>query len=273
MSEIRANGIKHFYEFHGEGDGVPLVLIAGMGGASSFWAPQVAALSRHRRVLVYDQRGTGRSDRVLVHSIEQLADDLLRLLDALKISTVDLIGHSTGGAIALVISALHPKRVRSLVLYASVHRADGYRRRIWGLRKTILARLGPEIYAQTTSLFFYPPEYVAGHDDVLKAAEARSASSEISSPEIMTSRIDSILNFEFVEPLSHIQARTLVCCAQDDMLTPAYFSKEIASLIPGAQLTLLEKGGHAFSRSRPDEFNDMVLTFVNSPVSLTSMPN
>jgi len=154
--------------------------------------------------------------------------------------------------------------VRSLVLYASVHRADAYRRRVWGLRKLILQRLGPEVYARTTSLFFYPPEYVAQNDAEIQLAEQRVAASEVPAPEIQASRIDAILNFEHVEPLSRVKAPALVYCAEDDMLTPAYFSREIASLIPGARLTLVPRGGHAFSRSRTREFNDTVLTFLAS---------
>lgn len=262
MAEIKANGIMHRYEFHGDKEGIPLVLIAGMGGAGSFWLPQLDALSRDRTVLVYDQRGTGGTERVHVQSIEQLADDLEALLDALNIPRADMLGHSTGGAIAQVVAGRNPGRVNSLMLYASIHRADAYRRRIWGLRKLILEKLGPEVYAQTTSLFFYPPEHVARNDEALRAVEARSAAKEIAAADIMASRIEAILNFTFEDELPRIQARTLVCCAKDDMLTPAYFSQEIAALIPGAKLELWESGGHAFSRSHPDEFNQLALSFL-----------
>jgi len=262
VAEIKANGIVHRYEIHGGKEDIPLVLIAGMGGAGSFWQPQLDALSRHRTVLVYDQRGTGGTERVTVKSIEQLADDLEALLDALNIPRADMLGHSTGGAIAQVVAARNPDRVGSLMLYASIHRADAYRRRIWGLRKLILEKLGPEVYAQTTTLFFYPPEHVARNDEALKAVEARSASKELAAADIMASRIDAILAFSFEDQLRRIRARTLVCCAKDDMLTPAYFSCEIAALIPGAELTLWNSGGHAFSRSHPGEFNQLALSFL-----------
>ncbi|ARP84209.1 hypothetical protein CAL12_27595 [Bordetella genomosp. 8] len=262
MPHIQANGISHAYDLHGPADGAPLVLIAGMGGTGSYWQPQLDAFSAGRRVLVYDQRGTGGTERVPVRDIHQLADDLLALMDGLDIASADLVGHSTGGAIAQVIAARQPERVSRLVIYASIHRADAYRRRVFGLRKKILQELGPEVYAQATSLLFYPPEYVAEHDLALRAVEQRSATSEISAPEIMFSRIDSILAFDFAAELKKIRARTLVCCAEDDMLTPAYFSREIAAAIPGARLRLKNRGGHAWSRSDVADFNRMVLDFL-----------
>lgn len=264
MAKITANGISVEYALHGPEDGPALVFIAGMGGAGSFWNPQLEAFARTHRVLVYDQRGTGGTARVKVDNVEQLADDLIALMRALGIEKADLVGHSTGGAIAMVLAVKAPELARSLVLYASVHRADAYRHRVWGLRKLILQQLGPEVYARTTSLFFYPPEYVAQNDAAIQQAEQRAASGEVPAPEIQASRIDAILNFEFVEPLANVKAPTLVYCAEDDMLTPAYFSREIAGLIPNARLVLLPRGGHAFSRSRAEEFNETVLGFVNS---------
>ena len=264
MSQIKVNGISVQYEMHGPENGAQVVLIAGMGGAGSFWTPQLEEFSKKHRVLVYDQRGTGGTQRVEVESIEQMADDLLALLQALGIHQAHLVGHSTGGAIAMVVASRAPFLVRSLVLYASIHKADAYRRRIWGLRKQILQQLGPEVYAQTTTLFFYPPEYIAVNDEAIKQAEQRSAAGEIPSAEIQASRIDAILGFQFVEPLKEISVPVLVYCAEDDMLTPAYFSREIASLIPGAALEVIPRGGHAFSRSLTSQFNARVLDFLNT---------
>lgn len=262
MPILQANGIDHYYEWHGEDAGIPVALVAGMGGAGSYWAPQLADFAARHRVLVTDQRGTGRSTRCKVDSIEQLADDFVALLDALKVEKVHFVGHSTGGAIGQVVAVRHPARIASLVLYASIHKADPYRHRVWGLRKRILEVMGPEIYAQTTSLFFYPPEYIAANDEALRAVEARTAAGELSAPEIMGSRIESILKFNIGPELGKVRAPTLVVCAEDDLLTPAYFSREMAELIPAAQLKLFAKGGHAFSRSHTAEFNALVLGFL-----------
>jgi aminoacrylate hydrolase len=262
MSTAMANGIRHSYTMTGERREVPVALVAGMGGAASFWNPQIPVLAERFQVLAYDQRGTGGTEHVAVRDIDQLADDFVALLDVLHIPVVHFVGHSTGGAIGMSVAVRYPGRIRSMVLYASVHRADAYRRRVWGLRKQILRDLGPSVYAQTTSLFFYPPEYVSAHDAALQAVEARSAAGEISSPDIMASRIDAILAFDIANRLHEIDIPVQVLCAQDDMLTPAYFSREIARLIPGAELQLWEHGGHAFSRSCEADFNTALLGFL-----------
>jgi aminoacrylate hydrolase len=175
---------------------------------------------------------------------------------------VHFVGHSTGGAIGMAVAARHPERLRSMLLYASVHRADDYRRRVWGHRKRVLQQMGPHAYAQTTSLFFYPPEYIAANSEALQAAEIRAAEREVSAPEIMASRIDAILGFDIAAALPAVGVPTLVFCAEDDLLTPAYFSREIAGLIPGAQLQLVPHGGHAYSRSQPEPFNTLVAEFI-----------
>lgn len=263
LPRVRANGIEHHVEIGGiEGPDDPVILVAGMGGALSYWGPNFAALGARHRVVAYDQRGTGRTDRVPVASIDQLADDLAALMDALGIARAHLVGHSTGGAIGLVLAARRPERVRSLVAYASIAGADAYRRRVWGLRKRILQTLGPEVYAQTTSLFFYPPAYIAANDVALREAEQRTATQDLGSADIMASRIDAILAFDFARELGRITAPTLVVCAKDDLLTPAYFSEAIAAGVPGARLALLDSGGHALSRSRPEDFNRIVLDFL-----------
>lgn len=268
MALLHVNGIEQWFEWHGkDAAGVPVALVAGMGGASTYWGPQIQSISSRYRTLVYDQRGTGKSSRTPVASIEQLADDFIAMLDLLEVDKVHLVGHSTGGAIGQVVAVRYPNRLASLVLYASIHRADDYRHRIWGLRKSILEHMGPEVYAQTTSLFFYTPEYINRHHKELLEVEARTASTELTTPEVMVSRIDAILRFDVSGQLAQIVVPTLVVCARDDLLTPAYFSESIAQAIPGSELVLLDRGGHAYSRSHPEAFNDLLTSFLVKQIS------
>jgi aminoacrylate hydrolase len=261
VASIIANGITHGYDLLGEVGGTPVALVPGMGGAASYWAPQLASLASTHRVLSYDHRGIGRTTRVPVRDIDELADDFVGLLDALDIPAVHFVGHSTGGAIGLSVAVRHPGRISSMLLYASIHRADAYRRRVFALRRRILEEMGPEEYARTTSLLFYPPAYVAANAAALEAGEVRAVA-EIGTPEIMNSRFDAILNFDIAARLCEVRVPTLVLCAQDDMLTPAYFSREIAASIPGAELRLWESGGHALSRTRPAEFEAVLREFL-----------
>ena len=80
--------------------------------------------------------------------------------------------------------------------------------------------------------------------------------------EIVTSRIDAIVDFDRTADLPRIKTRTLVICARDDFVTPAYFSEALAARIPGARLKILAKGGHCASETALDEFNKAVLDFL-----------
>ena len=259
MPVLAANGIETYYEVHGSGS--PVLLTAGLGGAGTYWRDQVAPFAEKHTVIVYDQRGTGRSSHVPVASISELASDALALLDALKLDRVHYVGHSTGGAIGQAIALDRPERLKSLVLYATVHRSDPFRRRIWSLRKAVLAEMGAKAYAQLTSLVLYPPAWIAANDAQMAAEEA-VAERMLSKPEIMTSRIDAILAHDRADELARIGAPTLVLCARDDLMTPAYFSQDIAARIPKAELVLLDGGGHACSKTEAGEFNRHVLGFI-----------
>src|SRR4029077_6535931 len=81
-------------------------------------------------------------------------------------------------------------------------------------------------------------------------------------PDIVAGRIDAIVGFDRTAELGTIKTPTLVTCAKDDFLTPPYFTRELARLIPGAELLLLERGGHCASETNLREFNDAVLTFI-----------
>jgi hypothetical protein len=107
MPTLSIGDAELYYEDTGSGE--PLLLVPGLSGRGSFWANQVAELSRDFRVVIHDHRGTG-AQRALAHphSVEQMADDVLRLMDGLGIEAAHLVGHSTGGAIGQVIALEHP---------------------------------------------------------------------------------------------------------------------------------------------------------------------
>lgn len=260
MPSLTANGIEQYYEIHGEGE--PLVLVAGMGGTANYWAEQVSHFARNRRVLVYDHRGTGRTTHAPVDSIDQLAADLSALLDALGFEHVDLVGHSAGGNIGQIIAIDEPQRIRKLVLYASTTHGDPYRAKVWRVRRAILEKLGPELYGDMTSIMLYPPRWIAENHERLEQQQALQASM-LPPADIMATRIEAIQAFDRRSDLGRIAGETLVVCARDDVQTPLYFSEALAAAIPAARLAVIEYGGHACSRTVPEEFNELVSTFLN----------
>ena len=96
------------------GKGTPVLLVSGLGGVGNYWAPNIPAFSQKYQVVIHDHRGAGQSSRSLIrYSVDQMASDVLALMDKLGIDKAHLVGHSTGGAIGQTVAATHPERLIS----------------------------------------------------------------------------------------------------------------------------------------------------------------
>ena len=261
MPKAQFGDVEIFYETHGSGE--PILLVPGLGGVGSYWNPNIPAFAARHRVIVHDHRGTGQSTRSKIkYSVDQMTDDLLRLMDHLKIERAHLVGHSTGGAIGQTLAAKRPERLASLVLYATWTKCDPFFARVFEARRTLLMTAGAAAYVRSTPVFLYPDWWV---NQNLKLIEEREKVVIQNFPpaEIVASRIDAIVDFDRTADLPKIKTRTLVICARDDILTPPYFSKELAKRITGATLRILDKGGHCASETALEEFNKAILGFID----------
>ncbi len=253
------DGDRLYYEVHG--DGPALALVPGLSGVGSFWAPHLTGLSRRFKVVVHDHRGAGRSSRPAIdYAIEQMADDLVQLLDGLGIERAHLIGHSAGGAIGQTLAIDRPERIGRLVLSATWTAADAYFRRLFEVRVGIF-RQGAAAYQRANTLFFWPAWWVRDHAAELALREA-AAARDMPPAEIMLNRVEAILRFDRRADLARIQAPTLIIAAGDDVVTPPYFSEELGRLIPGAETRILPQGGHFFPQVFPESYQKIVLEFL-----------
>lgn len=125
---VEVNGLRMYYESHGSG-GVPLVLLHGaFSSIHNSFGSILPALSAGRRVIGFDFQAHGRTadiERPL--RLDSLADDIVAAMDALEIENFDLLGYSTGAAVALLIAVHHPQRVRKLIPMSATYRLDGIR--------------------------------------------------------------------------------------------------------------------------------------------------
>ena len=262
MPSVSIGDAEIYYEEAGQGE--PLFLVPGLSGQGSFWAHQVEAFKDRFRVIVHDHRGAGRSTHSHIkYSVERMADDVLRLMDTLRIESAHLVGHSTGGAIGQVIALDHARRLRSLVLSATWAGPDPYFRRLFEVRKETLLTLGIEAYLRASVLVLAPPDWVSRNDAAL--TELHRAQSAAWPPrEIVASRIDAIVAFDRRARLGDIRVPTLVVVAQDDMVTPKFYSDELAKAIRGASYVVLDGGGHFAPQILPEPYNRSVGAFLDA---------
>jgi len=262
MPRISIGDCSLYYER--QGLGFPVLFISGLGGFASFWQEQIATFGKRFEVVTFDHRGIGQSDEARIgYTVDRMAADVISLMNALEIRRAHVVGHSTGGAIAQVMAIEHPNRLAAVVLSATWTKADAYFRRLYTFRKEVLQRLGPSSYLQSATLYWYPSWWVARNNERLRQMEAQSLAT-FAPIEIVTGRIDAMLAFDRTSELGRIKTPTLVIGAEDDIVTPAYFSEELARLIPGAEVKLFPRGGHFLTHVRPREYNNAVLPFLVS---------
>jgi aminoacrylate hydrolase len=262
MPRISIGECSLYYER--QGMGFPVLFITGLGGYASFWQEQAGAFAKRFEVVTFDHRGIGQSDPARMgYTVDRMAVDAIALLDALEIDRAHVVGHSTGGAVAQVLAIEYPNRLASAVLSATWTKADAYFRRLYALRKEILERLGASIYLQSATLLWYPSWWIARNNEKLRQIEAQHLAT-FAPTEIVINRIDAMLAFDRTSQLGRIKTPTLVIGAEDDIVTPYYYSEELARLIPGAEVKLFPRGGHFLVHVRAREFNNAVLPFLVS---------
>ena len=249
-----------YYEEHGAGP--PLLLVAGLGGVGAYWRPQLATFSQRFRVIVHDHRGCGQSTRSEIgYSIDQMAADLLALMDHLGLKRAHLLGHSTGGAIGQTIAITQPSRLISLILYATWTRADTFMARVMRARKTLLEAAGADAYIELTPCLLFPDWWLNQNPEKLAALD-RVTRESFPSVAIAASRCQAVIDFDRTSELGSIATPTLVIGVRDDFLTPFYYSMELAQRIKGADLVAIEQGGHCASQVDPEAFEKAVLGFL-----------
>ncbi len=241
----------------------PLLLSPGLGGLGSFWRPQLAALQQRYRVILYDHRGTGASQRTLPHPYggDELALDLRRILDGLGISRASIIGHAAGGIAGLQLALLHPERVARLVVINGWAVADPHFKRCFEIRTAIYHASGALAYLKAQPLFLFPATWISRHLAELDA-QAASHAADFQDEATLLARISLLAGFDIQDRLTEITCPVLLLAAEDDMLVPCDCSSRLAEALPAARLILMPRGGHAMTVTEPDRVNAHLLAFL-----------
>lgn len=262
---VRTNGQDLYYEIHG--DGPPLVLVMGIGYDSSLWTlQQVPALSTRFRVVLLDNRDAGRSSRAeQPYGIADMADDVAGLLDALDIQRTHVLGLSMGSMIGMEFALRHPDRLDRLVLAgpgAAPARSTVDPISIWNWVKS--HDPGGEIFGGQQFTWLFSSAFLRNPQAVQETAALLASNPNPVEPEAYDRQAQAYLRFDALDRLGDIQAATLVIVGEQDLLTPPWVAREVADGIPGARLEILTGDGssHVLPLERPDDFNRLVMKFI-----------
>lgn len=220
--------------------GAPVVVFSNSLGADrSMWDPQVPALAERYRVVTYDTRGHGRSPVPEgPYSIDDLADDLLLLLDRVGADRAHVVGLSLGGMTAMRLAAREPARVGRLALMCTATRLDSavYAERAQAVRRDGTGSVAPGVVGRWVT-----PGFAAGHPQVVADLEAMVAGTP---DEGYAGCCEALAAMDLRDDLARIAAPTLVIAGAEDQATPPEKLAEIAAGIPGARMVTVSPGAH-----------------------------
>ncbi|GAB4153126.1 MAG: alpha/beta hydrolase [Candidatus Promineifilaceae bacterium] len=266
MPFVQANGIRIGYEI--VGSGAPLLLIAGLGYDRWMWHKMVPGLARHFRVITYDNRGVGETDKPAgPYTAELLADDAAALLTALGIERAAVMGHSMGGFVAQAFALQYPQRLTHLILSATNFGGPNHvpvtpealavlmdmsgdpmqrlRRGIEVSTAPGFAAAQPELLAEWLAYRAAHPLHLAGYQAQL-AIGLRLATEAAA----------------FEGRLPQVRTPTLILFGAADKVVPPANAGLLAAQIPDSRVEILAGAGHFFPLEMPAAANAAIIAFL-----------
>ena len=247
--------------FHVDGDGPPVVFIQGVGVHGRGWTPQIDDLRSQFQCLCFDNRGMGASQPQGTQiTVEQMAQDTLRLMDHLGWESAHLVGHSLGGPVALELALTVPDRIRSLSLLCTVGRGrDATRltaRMVWlGLR----SNLGTRRSRRRAFLEIIMPALAlqaVDRDALAAELEPLFGHDLAEQPPVAMKQLAALRAYDATDRLRHIDGiPTLVVSAGHDPIAPPVFGRALASGIRNAEYVEFAQASHGLPIHKPAETN------------------
>jgi pimeloyl-ACP methyl ester carboxylesterase len=262
---VRANGQELYYEVHGEGQ--PLILVMGIGYDSTLWTlAQVPALSQKFQIVIFDNRDAGRSSQAIsAYTIADMADDTAGLMDALDIKQAHVCGLSMGGMIAMELALRHPGRLDRMILTGSTGapaRAAFHPIMTWNWVKAN-DKTG-ETFACQQFTWLFSKAFLRNREAVQQTVAMLSSNPNPVTLQAYHRQAQAFLRFDVLDRLAAVKAPTLCIVGEQDLLTPVHECREVADRIPGAKFEVIRGDGssHVVPIERPDEFNGLVTRFL-----------
>jgi pimeloyl-ACP methyl ester carboxylesterase len=260
---VHVNDITINYQLEGDGPET-IVLINGLADDLASWDFQVPALlEAGLRVLRFDNRGIGATDKPAgPYTSRLLADDAKALVDHLGLTDVHLMGVSMGGMIAQEYALAYPDGLKSLTLACTYAAPGAFCSRMFSLWADMARDLGvPAVMRDVTLWAFTVPFF---EERTEEAEEFEAAMAALDQPlDAYLAQLSVIQTHDTVERLERITTPTLVLAGEEDILIPVRLSRRLHAAVPDATWATVP-GGHACLWETPEPFNTTLIDFVRA---------
>jgi pimeloyl-ACP methyl ester carboxylesterase len=265
MPDIEVNGTRLHYIDEGQGDEV-LVFAHSYLMDHRHFAPQIEALSARYRVIAYDHRGHGQSDKSSKDcSMETIYQDGIGLLDALQIESCHWVGLSTGGFVGMRIAIRRPERLRSLVLMDTSAETEPMLGRLKYSAMFALVRvagfgpvLGTAMQALFGTTFMTEPGFQSEREEWRKRLLANDKRA------VIRFGLGIFAREAVLDAFPGVTTPTLVIVGEEDEATPVSKARRMAEAIPGARLEIIPRAGHISTLSDSERVTALLEEFVAS---------
>ncbi|MFF3139225.1 alpha/beta fold hydrolase [Streptomyces mirabilis] len=266
---VEVGGTPFAYREVGPATGVPVVFLHHFTAVLDDWDPAVVdGVAAERRVILVDLRGVGGSGGTTPDSVEAMAGDAVAFMEALGLSTVDLLGFSLGGMVAQVIVQQRPDLVRRVILAGTAPAGDGGPAAAGAILQAALDKAGAQGKHPKHFLFFSPTATSqAAADAFLARLDERTQDRDAGvSDETIGAQLTALAKWEQgTSPvgLANVDKPVLVVNGDDDSMLPTISSFRLAQLLPDAQLSIYPDSGHGGIFQYHDLFVAQALGFLH----------
>lgn len=259
MPTAHVNGIHLYYEVHGQGE--PLLLIAGIGYGTWLWVKQIPELSKYFSVIVFDNRGVGRSDKPdSEYTVPLLARDAYELLRALGVKRASVLGVSLGGFIAQQLALDHPEIIHKVILCSTSFGGPNMILPKGEVLQFMAFGAGKDTFQRGLELVF-PPEFLKKNSEEI----ARFTAPMRRNPQPRYAYLRQFmapLNFNSEPRLHELTMPVLVLAGEADRIMPVENSRLLAQKLPKARLVTFPNAGHLFFVEQPEDAHKIILDFL-----------
>jgi pimeloyl-ACP methyl ester carboxylesterase len=262
MPQLKISDFELHYEVYGNGE--PVVLIPGFAGGAWMWSRQVASLARKFRVITFDPRGIGQSSfGFQALTIRLLADDLTALLRELRIDKAHILGASFGGFVGQEFALAYPDSTRTLSLCCTSFGGPNHVAPSMEILMTLASTsdFNDEDRIRRSLSMAFSADFVRDRaDEIDELIKLRMANTVME--EAYRSQLMAAVAFNAESRVGAIKAPTLVLSGDADVIVPLQNSRNLAAKVPGAEFRSIAAGSHLFFIEQADEFNSVVMDFI-----------